>query len=101
MEHDDARLLLAARRGDAASLGVLLESYRPRLLAVAVRLLGDYGRAEDAVQETFVVALRQRGGVRDPGAFGGWLHTVLRNVCLTALRGRDEHPVAELPADSR
>ena len=100
MEHDDARLLLAARRGDAASLGVLLESYRPRLLAVAVRLLGDYGRAEDAVQETFVVALRQHGGVRDPGAFGGWLHTVLRNVCLTALRGRDEHPVAKLPADS-
>jgi RNA polymerase sigma-70 factor (ECF subfamily) len=100
MGDTDARLLLAARGGDAASLGVLLESYRPRLLAVAVRLLGDYGRAEDAVQETFVLALRRIGGVRDPAAFGGWLHTVLRNVCLTALRGHDEQPVAELPADS-
>jgi DNA-directed RNA polymerase specialized sigma24 family protein len=56
MVDDDARLLLAARSGDPASLGLLLESYRPRLLAVAMRLLGDYGGAEDAVQETFVIA---------------------------------------------
>jgi RNA polymerase sigma-70 factor (ECF subfamily) len=28
------------------------------------------------------------------------LHTVIRNVCLTTLRGPDERPAAELPADS-
>jgi RNA polymerase sigma-70 factor (ECF subfamily) len=52
-----------------------------------MRMLG-HGSAEDAVQETFVIALRRIGDLRDPDAAGGWLHAVLRNVCLMALRQR-------------
>jgi RNA polymerase sigma factor (sigma-70 family) len=78
-------LVRAAQAGDIASLGELLERYRAPLHAGALRLLG-HGRAEDAVQETFVLALRRIGDVRDPDVVGGWLHAVLRNVCLMTLR---------------
>lgn len=81
----DGELAFAAQAGDVASLGALLERYRVPLHAAALRVLG-HGRAEDAVQETFVIALRRIGDLRDPDAVGGWLHAVLRNVCLTTLR---------------
>jgi RNA polymerase sigma factor (sigma-70 family) len=88
----DGELVRAAQAGDVASLGELLERYRAPLHASALRLLG-HGRAEDAVQETFVIALRRIGDLRDPDAVGGWLHAVLRNVCLMTMR-RDAAPDA-------
>jgi len=81
----DGELARAARTGDVASLGALLERHRMPLHATALRMLG-HSRAEDAVQETFVIALRRINELRDPDAVGGWLHAVLRNVCLASMR---------------
>jgi RNA polymerase sigma factor (sigma-70 family) len=81
----DGELARAAQAGDIASLGELLERYRAPLHAAALHMLG-HGSAEDAVQETFVIALRRIGDLRDRDAVGGWLHAVLRNVCLTSVR---------------
>src|SRR6266540_2974135 len=83
----DGELARAARVGDVASLGVLLERYRAPLYGVALRMLG-HGHADDAVQETFVIALRRIGDLRDPEAVGGWLRAVLQNVCLASARSR-------------
>ncbi len=94
----DAELLMAAQKGDMTSLGTLLERYRPRLHAVALGLLGYGPQAEDAVHETFLITLKKLHHVREPGAVGGWLHAILRNVCLMSLRGRrEEIPIEELP----
>jgi RNA polymerase sigma factor (sigma-70 family) len=92
----DAELAGAACAGDAVSLGLLLERHRPGLYAHALRLLnGSPARAEDAVQETFLIALRSLSTVREPAAVGGWLHAVLRNACLMQLRGESR----ERPGD--
>jgi RNA polymerase sigma factor (sigma-70 family) len=82
----DAELVEAARRGDAASLGLLLERYRAPLYGLALRILGHGSEAQDAVHDTFLVALRRIDEVRQPAAVGGWLHAVLRNVCRMRLR---------------
>ena len=82
----DADLVRAAQGGDATSLGVLLERYRASLYAQALGILGYGPQAEDAVHDTFVAAMRKIDGVREPAAVGGWLHAVLRNVCLMRLR---------------
>ncbi len=83
----DADLTRAAQAGDAAALGILLERHRARLLAHALQLVG-HTEAHDAVQDTFVVAMRRIGSVRDPAQVEGWLHTVLRTRCLDRLRAR-------------
>lgn len=82
----DADLTWLAQRGEAVSLGLLLERYRAPLYALALRMLGYGPQAEDAVQETFIIAMRKIGQVREPAAVGGWLHVILRNVCYTQLR---------------
>ena len=82
----DAELVREAQRADAASLGILLERHQAALYALALRLLCDGPEAQDAVQEAFLIALRDIGQVRHPEAVGGWLRTVVRNVCLRQLR---------------
>jgi RNA polymerase sigma factor (sigma-70 family) len=51
-------------------------------------MLGHGQEAQDAVHDTFMVALRKLDLVRDPAAVGGWLHSILRNVSRMRLRAR-------------
>ena len=87
----DAQLARAAQGGDVASLGLLLERYRASLYGLALQIPGRGGEAQDAVHDTFLVALRKIDQVRDPSAVGGWLHTACATfvvrVCARA-RGR-------------
>lgn len=77
----EAELVRAAHAGDPGSLGTLFEHYRPRLLAVALRQLGYGSRAEDAVHDAFLIALRRIDTLSDPAALRAWLETIVRNVC--------------------
>jgi RNA polymerase sigma factor (sigma-70 family) len=69
-----------------ASLSARFEENRPRLRAVAYRMLGATGEAEDAVQETWLRITRADAGAVDN--LGGWLTTVITHVCLDVLRAR-------------
>lgn len=93
----DGELVAAAKAGNGAALGLLLERHRPRLFATALRLLGYRSDAEDAVQETCLAAMQYIGSVRDPDAAGAWLNAVLRRACLQHQRRRKN---AEVLTDS-
>lgn len=98
IEPTDAELAVAAGGGDCACLGVLLERHRAGLYATALRMLGHGPEAEDAVQDTFLIALRHIGELKDPQAVVGWLLTVLRRCCLRQLhQTRGELLTAEVP----
>ena len=93
----DGELVAAAKAGNGAALGLLLERHRPRLFATALRLLGYRSDAEDAVQETCLAAMQHIGSIRDPDAAGAWLSAVLRRACLQHQRRRRK---AEVLTDS-
>jgi len=62
------------------------EEHRPRLRALAYRMLGSPSEADDAVQEAWLRLDRSdSGGVEN---LGGWLTTVVGRVCLNMLRSR-------------
>ena len=88
MALSDAELVRMAQGGDATSLGILLERHRAPLYALALRMLGYAPQAQDAVQDAFLIALRNIDRLRQPEAVGGWLRAILRNVCLEWLRHR-------------
>ena len=69
-----------------ASLSARFEENRPRLRAVAYRMLGSTSETEDAVQETWLRITRADTG--SVANLGGWLTTVITNVCLDMLRAR-------------
>src|SRR6266446_2686352 len=59
---------------------------RPQLTAVACRILGSNGEAEDAVQEAWLRLTRCE--INSIENLGGWLTTVVARVCLDMLRSR-------------
>jgi RNA polymerase sigma factor (sigma-70 family) len=62
------------------------EEHRPRLRAVAYRMLGSFAEAEDAVQEAWLRVSRASGD--DVENIGGWLTTIVSRQCLNMLRSR-------------
>ncbi|MGA5351593.1 sigma-70 family RNA polymerase sigma factor [Streptomyces thermodiastaticus] len=71
---------------DEEELARRFEERRGRLRAIAYRMLGSAGEAEDAVQETWLRLGRTGGdGI---GRLDGWLTTVVSRVCLDMLRAR-------------
>ncbi|HEY2439829.1 MAG TPA: RNA polymerase sigma factor SigJ [Solirubrobacteraceae bacterium] len=62
------------------------ERQRPRLQAVAYRMLGSVTDAEDAVQEAWLRLTRSHTETIDN--LGGWLTTVVGRVCIDMLRAR-------------
>ena len=62
------------------------EASRPRLHAIATRMLGSSAEADDAVQETWLRA--SRAGTDDVDNVEGWLTTITSRVCLDVLRSR-------------
>ena len=82
---------------DTDFLAECFEAHRPRLRAVAYRMLGSLAEAEDAVQEAWFRL--SRSDVRDIGNLGGWLTTVVGRVCLDMLRSRTSRREQPLESD--
>jgi RNA polymerase sigma factor (sigma-70 family) len=75
------------------------EDHRAHLRAVAYRMLGSRGEADDAVQEAWLRLSRSDSSTIEN--LGGWLTTVVARVSLDMLRARgsrrEEHVGARLP----
>jgi RNA polymerase sigma-70 factor (ECF subfamily) len=93
----DAELIQRTGAGDRSAFEKLYKRYSRPVFALALRRLGDRGRAEDALQETFVSIWRSARTYkpeRGPGA--PWLYGVARNAIVDRSRARNEPP-AEAP----
>jgi RNA polymerase sigma-70 factor (ECF subfamily) len=75
-------LLQAGRAGDRAALEQLLGLHKRSLYALCLGVLGHAEDAEDAVQETFLRALRGLSGFRHDASFRTWLLRIAVNLCL-------------------
>ncbi len=96
----DGELIQLAGTGDAAAFEELYARYARPVFGLALRRLGDRGRAEDAVQETFASiwrAARSYRPERGPGA--PWLYAVARNAIVDRGRARSETPI-EVPDEA-
>ena len=95
-EPTDGELIERVGSGDRDAFDELYRRYTRSVLGLALRRLGDHGRAEDALQDAFAAVWRSaRTYDAARGAGGAWLYTVARNSIVDSARRRPE-PVAEL-----
>ena len=71
---------------DQEWLAERFEEHRPRLRAVAYRMLGSLSEADDAVQDAWIRV--SRAHTSEVENLGGWLTTVVARVALNVLRSR-------------
>jgi RNA polymerase sigma-70 factor (ECF subfamily) len=92
-------LIDAACSGDRAALNRLLTDARPRLVAVAMRIVRDRDDAEDVVQEALLKVCRSLTRFEGRSAFSTWLHRIVVNAALDRLRRhqarRERHSIDE------
>jgi RNA polymerase sigma factor (sigma-70 family) len=79
---------------ESARLVDQFETHRAHLRAVAYRMLGSTGEADDAVQEAWLRV--SRSGTAGVENLGGWLTTIVSRVCLDMLRSRRSRREAPL-----
>jgi RNA polymerase sigma-70 factor (ECF subfamily) len=79
-------LIGRAKRGDKEAFTTLVLELGDRLFSVAYRILRDTSRAEDAVQQTFLIAWRELPSLRDDGRLEAWLYRLLVNACYAEMR---------------
>lgn len=88
----DPDLAVALAEGREDALAELYDRYGRLAYSVALKVLGDPGRAEDAVQESFLKLWNNaaRFDARR-GSLRGWLIATVRNRSIDYLRGRAAH----------
>ena len=96
----DVELVRAYRSGDVHAFEELHRRYVASIYRLVRRKLGDALLAEDIAQETFMKALKMMDRVDDSFNFGGWVHTVARNLCFDELRRRQRDLRAENTPDA-
>jgi RNA polymerase sigma-70 factor (ECF subfamily) len=79
-------LVERARDGDDVAFAELVDLDGDLCYAIAYRILRDAERAQDAVQQAFLIAWRELPRLRDADRFGPWLHRLLVNACYEELR---------------
>ena len=79
---DDAELASWFASGDVNSVRVVYQAYGRLVYTVALSVLRDTGRAEDATKQTFVQAWRSAGTYEPSRPLAAWLTTIAKRVTI-------------------
>jgi RNA polymerase sigma-70 factor (ECF subfamily) len=96
---DDDTLLARIANGDRGAFAVLASRHTARALAVAQRILGGAGEADEVVQEAWVRVWTRAGQWQAGGnaRFSTWLHRVVVNLCIDRRRRPGFSPLEDAP----
>jgi RNA polymerase sigma-70 factor (ECF subfamily) len=85
----ETSLVWAIRSGDESAMATLYDRYSGLVYAVALRVLGETGAAEDVLQEVFLQLWRNPAAFDSSrGNLGAWLAVIARNRAIDGLRKR-------------
>lgn len=89
LERNDGALIASVRAGSQEAMAQLYDRYSSVVYAVALRVLGDAGAAEDVLQEIFMQLWRNPGAFdASRGNLAPWLAVIARNRAVDLLRKR-------------
>ena len=85
----DLAAVMAVKARDQGAMAQLYDRYSSIVYAVALRVLGDTGAAEDVLQEVFLQLWRNPSAFDSArGSLAAWLAVITRNRAIDALRKR-------------
>ena len=85
-------LLRMVRLGESDALDRLTRCYGARLMQAGLRYCRTTTEAEDAVQDTWIVAQEKLSEFRGEGSLEGWLVRIVAHSCRRMMRGQKNDP---------
>jgi RNA polymerase sigma-70 factor (ECF subfamily) len=85
---DEASLIAAAKRGEPAAFDAFCRAHAKRLLRVAFRITKNREDAEDALQDSFLLAFVHIRSFDGKSSFSTWLTRIAINTALMMVRKR-------------
>ena len=82
------KLIEAGQTDDAQIVEGLVEGFYADLYHLAITILGDADEAEDAAQETLIIAVTKLDQYQPHTNLKAWLYTIAVNICRGYLRKR-------------
>ena len=83
---EDAALVVYATLGSLRAFDELIRRYRGPITLAAEQVVKSRAIAEEVAQETFLAAFKALPTLEAPGAVGGWLRAIARNLALKTLQ---------------
>ena len=100
LDEGEAARVQAARGGDEAAFRILVERYRDRVYALALRICKEAHAAEEIAQDTFVRAWRALPVFRGDSRFSTWLYRIAFRRALDEKVAIDRRRGREVPGES-
>ena len=94
-----ARLVAAARAGDLAAFGQLVEPWLSAALGASIVVTGSHADGADAVQDALLAAWQGLDGLRDAAAFPAWFRTLTIRAALRIAKRRGRLTSIDLLAE--
>lgn len=88
----DEELMIATAAGDREAFQQLVYRHQAAVFRYITAVESDRGRAEDALQETFLSVWRSASSWRGDAAVRNWIFTVARNAAMRRVRRRSGEP---------
>jgi len=83
----DEQIISHALQGDDYAYTELFNRYKRKILYVCFQYSdGDWAKAHDLCQETFISAFDRLAKLRDKSRFSSWLHEIAKNKCISYAR---------------
>ncbi len=88
----DRVLVERFQAGDESAFEAIFKRHQDSIFGLCLAVLGDYERAQDAAQETFLRAYANLAKVHSPERLRQWLRTIAVNVCRAEMKASAAQP---------
>lgn len=90
-------IVIRCQAGEKVAFEELFALYQPRLKYYVRRLDGGSGKADDILQDIWLIVFKKIGKLKDVQAFGVWLYRIARNRVYSGFRRKER--LVRLPED--
>jgi len=95
---DEQELISRIQEGDEVAFAEIVNRYKDRIVNYLFQLTGDYQRAVDLSQETFMRVYFKAKKYRPIAPFSSWIYTIATNLAKTDMRKMQRYSTISLDA---
>lgn len=88
MRMDEQELIRQVQEGDEMAFAQIMSTYKDRIVNFLYQFTGDYQRAVELSQETFLRVYFKAGRYRPVAPFSSWIYAIASNLAKTDVKKR-------------